>query len=625
MKAGFFSMTVEFNSSTQQEIRPDLSGEDSLDREPGQVGETGEPVSSADEENHGQPAREDLEVSPAVEPLSSREGSPDRQVQEFREFDAKCADLYCRLTSSRMYEEEAVIPGLGQRDWEKSRWEGLLKEAEALEPASPVQSLLKDHFLEFLSARISGVDTNYRHPARFMRAQTYFIDRLFRQDSRSAGERFRVFKKRFRQIDEVFGGITSILGTVDPVKRREVAVACGVMRKVASRLADQAPQYFPGLPEREAQDLRDMLKRLSAKAIGWEAAVSRGRFPGSPGSSSRDAGPGAHRSPEEMRAAYEKVLRDELGVDLNELLRWHESEIEKTRHEMLEFGAKVDDGVRTPGDVSAMLHRVAGPADTVEEMFRRMEEYVAIAKEASRQGYVDLPEETCLVRPTPEQTRDDYPWGGYAGGCRLRRPLVGECFLNDTNFRAVTDGWLKMMAIHECYPGHHVQFVRSVLDPLPATVALGARSVPLTEGAAHRSEKLLEGIFPEPAFPAFVRLRRHHTAVRIKADLYLHYFGKPVEDAVQLYVDELGFDWATARGQVLYQERNPGYMTAYYYGMKRLEDLQARYMPDDKEFTRTLFSVGRLSLKSFEKFLELQPSQRLEFQTEYSSLLGQGG
>ena len=98
---------------------------------------------------------------------------------------------------------------------------------------------------------------------------------------------------------------------------------------------------------------------------------------------------GAHRSPEEMRAAYEKVLRDELGVDLNEFLRWHESEIEKTRHEMLEFGAKVDDGVRTPGDVSAMLHRVAGPADTVEEMFRRMEEYVAIAKEASRQGYVE--------------------------------------------------------------------------------------------------------------------------------------------------------------------------------------------------------------------------------------------
>jgi hypothetical protein len=574
-------------------------------------------------ENREQPAQTDQQA--ALDGVSSpgENNNAERQVQVFRRFDAKCADLSYKLASIRKYEEEAVIPGVGERDWERSQWESLLREAEALEPADPVLSLLKDHFLEFLSARISGVDTAYRHPAYFVRAQTYFIDHLVRQDSRPASERFRVFKKRFRQFDAVWGGVVSILGTVGPDKRREVAAACNVMRKVASRLADRVGEHFGGLSYGQAQDLRDMLKRLSAKAIGWEAEVIRGRFPAPPTSGYRETGPSVDRSPDELRAAYEKILREELGVDLGELLRWHESEIEKTRHEMLEFAAKVDDRVRTPEDVSEMLRTVAGPADNVEDMFRRMVEYVTIAKEASKQGYVDLPEETCLVKPTPEQCRDDYPWGGYGGGCRLRRPLVGECFLNDTNFRAVTDGWLKMMAIHECYPGHHVQFVRSVLDPLPATVAMGARSVPLTEGTAHRSEKLLEGIFPDPAFSAFVRLRRHHTAVRIKADLHLHYFGRPVEDVVQLYIDELGFDRNTARSQVLYQERNPGYMTSYYYGMKRLEDLQAKYMPDDKEFTRSLFSVGRLSLRSFEKFLELQSPERLRFQTEFSSLLGQ--
>ncbi|MGI6665971.1 MAG: DUF885 family protein [Bacillota bacterium] len=570
------------------------------------------------------------------------ENRPEALAQVFREFDAKCADLSFRLSSSRKYEETAVIPGIGERDWARSQWQGLLNEAQALEATDPVLSLLKDNFLEFLSARISGVDTAYRHPARFMRGQTYFIDRLFRQDSRSASERFRIFKKRFRQIDEVWEGTKSLIGTVPPDKRREVAVACRVMGRVAGQLAGRVPQYLGGLSDSEAQDVRAMLRRLSAKAIGWEAEASRGRLGavsrpiqdkspalGRASGSASGAGPRdeslGNRSSDEARAAYERVLGEELGVQLSELLRWHESEIEATRQEMMEAAAKVDGSVRTPGDVSEMLLRVAGPAGTVEEMFRRMEEYVAVAKEASKQGYVDLPEETCLVRPTPEQTRDDYPWGGYGGGCRLRRPLVGECFLNDTNFRAVTDGWLKMMAIHECYPGHHAQFVRSVLDPLPETVAMGARSVPLTEGTAHRSEKLLEGIFPDPAFPVFVRLRRHHTAVRIKADLYLHYFGRPVEDAVQLYVDELGFDWNTARGQVLYQERNPGYMTCYYYGMKRLEELQALYMPDDKEFTRTLFSVGRISLASLEKFLKLEPSDRLRFQTGFSSLLGQDG
>ncbi|HHY76015.1 MAG TPA: DUF885 domain-containing protein [Firmicutes bacterium] len=577
---------------------------------------------------HNPNARYD--VHPDVPPEATPEGpegkegkrASEEQVQVFREFDAKCAELAYRLTSSRMYDEEAVVPGFGQRDWEKSRWQELLKEAETLVPAEDVQELLKSHFVEFLSGKISSVDSAYHHPARFIRTQTQFVDRLFRQDSRSPGERYRVFKKRFHQFDDVFRGVKSILGSAEPEKRRQVAVACAVMRKVASKLADEVPVYFPGLSDYETQDLRDMLRRLASKTVGWESEVTRSRF--APREKPRDDGEVlAGASEDERRAAYERVLREELGVELEELLRWHESEIERTRAEMLESAARLDGSVRTPGDVAALLLRVAGPADSVEEMFRRMEEYVAVAKKAAVDGYVDLPEETCLVKPTPEQTRDDYPWGGYAGGCYRRRPLVGECFLNDTNFRAVTDGWLKMMAIHECYPGHHVQFVRSVLDPLPATVALGARSVPLTEGAAHRSEKLLEGIFPDPAFPVFVRLRRHHTAVRIKADLYLHYFGRPVEEAVQLYVDELGFDWNTARGQVLYQERNPGYMTAYYYGMKRLEDLQAKYMPDDKEFTRVLFSVGRLSLRSFERFLRLDPEDRREFQTRYSSLLGQ--
>ena len=44
---------------------------------------------------------------------------------------------------------------------------------------------------------------------------------------------------------------------------------------------------------------------------------------------------------------------------------------------------------------------------------------------------------------------------------------MGEVFLNDHNYKAITDGWIKMNAVHRCCPGHHVQWVRSVLDPLP--------------------------------------------------------------------------------------------------------------------------------------------------------------
>ena len=202
------------------------------------------------------------ENPPDVSGEEAREGqeySPDEVVKVFREFDAKCADLAYKLSSSREYEEEAIIPGTGEREWERSQWAGLLGEAQALEPTDPVLSLLKDNFIEFLSARLSGVDTAYSHPARFMRGQTHFVDRACparihaRQASGSACSR-----NAFRQIDKVWEGTKSLMADAPPDKRQEVAVACRVMGRVASRLAVQVPKHFDGLADSEMTDLQAM-------------------------------------------------------------------------------------------------------------------------------------------------------------------------------------------------------------------------------------------------------------------------------------------------------------------------------------------------------------------------------
>ena len=84
-------------------------------------------------ENREQPAQTDQQA--ALDGVSSpgENNNAERQVQVFRRFDAKCADLSYKLASIRKYEEEAVIPGVGERDWERSQWESLLREAEALD------------------------------------------------------------------------------------------------------------------------------------------------------------------------------------------------------------------------------------------------------------------------------------------------------------------------------------------------------------------------------------------------------------------------------------------------------------------------------------------------------------
>ncbi|SCY21511.1 protein of unknown function [Alkaliphilus peptidifermentans DSM 18978] len=195
-------------------------------------------------------------------------------------------------------------------------------------------------------------------------------------------------------------------------------------------------------------------------------------------------------------------------------------------------------------------------------------------------------------------------------------------FLNNYNFKAVTDGWIKMNTVHEAYPGHHVQFVRTTLDPVPETVKIGAKSAPITEGTAHRSERLFEFVFIEDQFyPLFVAYRRHHTSVRIKADLMLRYYGKPIKDVVQLYVEELGFDRGTARGQVKAQEGQQGYFTTYYYGLKKLCDWEKKYGFNEKEFTELLFAAGRISLENFEKFLKLSEDDKHSYLNDFPSLL----
>ena len=237
--------------------------------------------------------------------------------------------------------------------------------------------------------------------------------------------------------------------------------------------------------------------------------------------------------------------------------------------------------------------------------------------------YVRLPEdETCICLPVPECCKDSYPWGGYEGGDFSIRPLVGQMFLNVYNYKNVTDGWIRMNTLHEAYPGHHVQYVRAVVDETPETVKIGAKLVPLLEGTCLRTERAFQDLFSEdPFFPLFVAYRRHHASVRICADLMLFYYGASLEEVIELYEKELGFDWVTARGQVRAHQNSPGYFTCYYYGMKKICEWEKVYGFSKKEYTELLFSAGYISMDRFEELVKMTTEERERYFHDFSSLL----
>lgn len=533
----------------------------------------------------------------------------------YRQFDAECGRQADKVRDARNYEPCLFVPTAAAKEAELKAFAGLLERAGSLPAPDPVFAILKNHFSEFIKGQVSTLESKFESPEQFISGITRFIDFMCRKDSRFAEDRSAILLRRLSQLDGMWSGIRGLLPSVAAGNLRSLAAACKMLAKICGLKKESARGDFSGLADSSIKEIVSAFDASAERASAWAAEVE-----GSLGDAPADVEVGR---PDVNR--YRIILAEERGVNLDDLVRWYAEEVEKTRNEMFQIASNLKLGAEpTPRDVQGVvevLNRYAGPAATPEEMFSRCRDYLARAR-AGTKGYVNMPEEICRVVPMEEYGREQNPWGGYRGGCPRRRPLAGEMVLNDGNLGAITDGWIKINAVHESYPGHHVQFLRATADPLPETVKMGARATPLIEGTCVRTERVFEFVFPEDQFyPLFTAYRRHHTSVRIKVDLYLHYFHRPVEDAVKLYMDELGFDRRSARGQVKAQELQPGYFTTYYYGLKRVLELQKEFGYDDKSFTEVLFSVGRVSLKSFEDFLKLSEADRKRYLTGFESLL----
>ena len=539
-------------------------------------------------------------------------------VQLYRDFDERCATCLDQIKSTRRYEKQLYVPSEETRKKAERALQELLAEAGELEAPDVVFEILKNHFDEFIREQLSHLRRMFAGPSSFISGISNTIDYYSRKDSRSSSERAEILLSRLNNIDAVWSGVRKLLPSTAIDEVSQMADVCDTLSTVAKKMVSRVPELYSGMSEKLVQEVQSELERVSERAKGWEQEVKE--FV-----ESRKSGPGhkevvSERDPIEE---YRYLLLNQFGVDLDQILSWHEEEIEKTRSEMFEIANRINvpglPKVDSVEDVVDILNKFEGPCDEPDEMFVRMRDYLDRAQKATRE-FVKLPEESVVVVPTPDTLVKHYPWGGYGGGCSRRRPLQGETFLNVENYKAVTDGWIRMNSVHECYPGHHVQWVRSVLDPLPETVKVGARGVPTLEGSAHRSERLMEFIYPDdPFYPLFVAYRRHHTSVRIKADLWLRYFGRPFDDVVDLYVQELGFERKVASGQVLAQNLMKGYFTCYYYGMKRLTDLERQLGYNQKDFTELIFSLPRVSLKTMEEFLKLSEPDKSRLLTEFPS------
>ena len=545
-------------------------------------------------------------------------------VRTARLLDKDIALLGQRLYSSGRYEKSLFIPTESSRRLAKADIEALSGRVDALDSGIPVFGVLAGHFrdyLESLRADLDGADENPAGGLAWLGDQIYTL----------TGHDYRADEVRADLILYNAGTAETIwheyalpaLENLEGAKLREALFGLERSVKALGFTKPKLRGCFKSLSDAQLDEIRVSLDKLTEKLQAYIAHT---------GSLMEKKGGAPKAEPladgeciSVTREEYRDALENKIGVKLDEILLWYEEENAKTRAEALEIANRLDIAekpVTSMRQISEILFKYAGPCATPEEMFRRANTYLKRTRAAAHE-YIWLPEdEHCDCVPVPEQLKDSYPWGGYSSDYPSRYPLYNTMFLNNRNYTAVTDGWIKINSLHEAYPGHHCQFLRCAIDPLPETVKRGAKSVPLSEGVCLRTERAFEFVFAEdPYYPLMVAQRRHHTSTRVKVDLMLNYFGKTIGEACDLYESELGFDRKTARAQVQAHENGKGYFTSYYYGMKKITGFEKKLSFDKKEYTELLFSIGRVGMDTFERILSLSPEDRYSFQHDFASLL----
>lgn len=315
--------------------------------------------------------------------------------------------------------------------------------------------------------------------------------------------------------------------------------------------------------------------------------------------------------------AFRRLLRLRgIDMDLEELRALGMGYLRGFREELRELARGIDPGA-TVEEVRARLRadRPPSPGVALEEARR-----VALeAREFLRaRGLATLPpSEELLVLETPAFLRPLLPFAAYLGPGRWEGRQRGLLMVTPP---AGDGGWgrhgrwsLRPTALHEGYPGHHLQRVCANLNPsLLRQLAWGLASAEVVEGWAHYAE----GMMSEEGFDGGPEARFARAddglwrACRVLIDVDLHSGRLDLEGAVELLVREAGMDRASAAAEVRRHAQTPTYPLSYLLGRHMIvalrEEVRARLgrRYTDRFFHDTILYSGALPLALLRRAFE---------------------
>lgn len=198
-------------------------------------------------------------------------------------------------------------------------------------------------------------------------------------------------------------------------------------------------------------------------------------------------------------------------------------------------------------------------------------------------GLVTMPEGALDVIATPSFMEPLIPFAAYDPPGAFAAARTGWFYVSvpeEARLREHSAHELALTALHEGYPGHHLQFL--VAQAQPSAVRRVVWTPLTVEGWALYCEQMMgeEGFFAGPEEAFFQRLHLLWRAVRVVLDVKLQTEGMTVAQAVRELMERLDLARESAEAEVRRYCASPGGPLCYAVGRRELlrlrDDFKAR-------------------------------------------------
>jgi hypothetical protein len=326
---------------------------------------------------------------------------------DYRLLDRDAARFSDMLRGAREFEGTAFVPDIAKRAGLEAELSALYGRLDGLGRPDPVTDLLSGHIRDYLDGLKMFLGAHFTRPQRHLSQFNQVFSFASRKDIRPDAEKAAVIVRRYAQAGSVWDGLKTWLPEVSGIYLQETTDTCKLFIDTMENEKKRLGVYFPSLTDGQARELMNAIEALQATMRVWidetRVILADKKIELAVETSEDDCIPFEE-------SYYRSLLHNELGVELDELLSWHEAEIEKTREAVFAIAARLNipEKCKTMKDVNAVLLKYAGPAPTPDEMFRRGREYIKRTRAAASE-YVWLPDEICEIRTVPEQLKVSYP------------------------------------------------------------------------------------------------------------------------------------------------------------------------------------------------------------------------